>query len=151
MRFKGSLALVLTISLLAMSSLASACDLSCSFQRILPACQSATAQTQDQQNEVMPGMDMSHQSHQDVAEAQSNSQAGTVFLNDVSCSHEKCSQSSVSVSTVGTYHGQVKSTHAVAVSLIQIPAKLLRNSYTNSETSPHELPAISPLSIYLRI
>ena len=148
MRFKGLSAAVLTISLLVMSSLASACDLSCSLQRLHSGCQSGTVQTEDQQNEVMPaGMDMSQNNHTDLAEAQSDSHAAP---SDVSCTHEKCSRTSVSLSATGADHSQFKS-HAVPVDTIQLPVNLLRASYTRSETSPRKLTAISPLSIHLRI
>ena len=92
------------------------------------------------------GMDMSAKGNRVLAEAQSNSQA-EVVLNTVSCTHEKCSQASVSVSAVGTD----QSAHAVAARVIQIPVKPLRASYVNSAISPRKLTAISSLSIHLRI
>lgn len=152
MRFRGLLATVLTISLLALSSWASACDLSCSLQSFHPACQSATAQTEDQETGVMSvGMDMSQESRTDLAEASSDSQVGMVLLKDVSCTHEVCGQASISASAVGTDHGQFKSTHGAAVSAIQLSVNLLRPSYMKTEASPPNISAISPISINLRI
>jgi len=153
MRLKGSLAAVLTIFLLAMSSWGSACDLSCSLQTLHSfGCQSASGLAEHQQTETMPaGMDMSQQSHTDLAEAQSDSQAGIVLLHDGSCTHEKCSQASVSVSAVRSDHGQFKRADVTAVSVIQPRVSLLLASYIKTETSPPDTPAISPVSIHLRI
>jgi hypothetical protein len=153
MRFKGSLATVLTTFLLAMSPWGSACDLSCSLQTLRSlGCQSAGSYADHQETETMPaGMDMSQQSHAGLAEAHSDSQSGTVLLNDTSCMHEKCSQASVSVSAVRSDHGQFKRADVTAVSAIRPHVNLLLPSCIRSETSPPNIAAISPISIHLRI
>ena len=94
---------------------------------------------------------MSQQGHTDLAEAQSDSDAGMVFLNNVSCTHEKCGQASVSVSAVGTDHGQAKTTHAVAANVIHLPMNLLLRADLKGGASPPEVAATSPTSIHLEL
>lgn len=152
MRFKSSLAAVLTFSLLAMSSLASVCGLSCSFQSFHPACQSATDQKEDPQAGTMPpGMDMSQRSHSGLAEAQADSLPSMVLLNHVSCTHEKCSQTSLSISAAGTDHAKVRTIHSAAINVVHLPVNLFLRADLNSGASPPNLAAISPVFIHLRI
>jgi len=92
---------------------------------------------------------MSQQTHIDLDEAQSDAHTGMVVLNGVSCTHQKCSQASVSA--VGTDHGQFKITHAVAVGVMPLRVNLLSRSYIKTKASPSNLAAISPISIHLRI
>jgi hypothetical protein len=99
----------------------------------------------------MPGMDMGQQTHTDLTKAQADAHAGMVLLHGVSCAHQKCSQSSVSVSAVGADHGQFKTGHAVVVSVMPPRLNLLRPFHINTGASPSKRAAISPISTHLRI
>ena len=151
MRFQGQLSGLLAASLLAMSSWASACDLSCSFERLHSGCP-ANSPTEDQQAGIMSaGMNMEQENPAAIAEAEEAPQTGMILLMDVSCTHELCGRPLVSASIVGTDHREFKNAHIPAVSAMQPHLRLLESSYHRTEASPPKIAAMSPISINLRI
>lgn len=151
MRFRGQLSLLLAASLLAMSSWASACDLSCSLQKLHSGCPT-NAPAEEKPAGIMPaGMSMGLENPKAITEGDLAPQAAMILLMDVSCTHERCSRTSISASAVSTDHGEFQSARMPAVSVTPLLPRLLQGFSIRTEASPPKIAAISPVSIHLRI
>jgi hypothetical protein len=148
MHFKSLLSGLLAASLLAMSSWASACDLSCSLQRVHCGCP-LTAPAEGQPAEIMSaGMNMSRKNPKAAAEVESTSQARSILVMDASCRHELCSEPADSATVIGGDHRGFSSARKPAISLT---LRLPQSFHIGTEASPPEVAAISLLFINLRI
>jgi hypothetical protein len=150
MRLKGPLSGLLVASLLAMSSWASACDLSCSLQTLHSGCMS-NFPTDRQAGIMSAGMNMDQENSTAIAEAEPNPQVAMIPLMDVPCAHEMCGRVSVSTSAVSTDHRAFKSAHMPAVSMTHPLVRLLHSFRNRAQASPPKFAAIRPISTNLRI
>lgn len=151
MRFESQMSGLLATALLAMTSWASACDLSCSLQRLHSGCL-LNASTEGQEAGSMSAeMNMGQENPAATVEADSTRHLGMILLMDVSCGHELCGRSSVAASAVGSDHRELNSSHMPAVSTMHPPLRLLKSLSIRTEASPPKIAAISSISTNLRI
>ena len=142
MDVRRSLAVLITVFLLAMSSWASACDLSCSLAKFHSGCQTQGASSQEELTaETMPAdMPMG----QDMKTAQEHDYQ--VHLDTKLCMHEPCSLISTPASPPQADHSQLNSLHWIAIS-ISSPVNLwIGFHWIRVGASPPKLPA-TPLHV----
>ena len=145
MRLKTFLSALLVASLLAMSSVGSACDLACSLPKVHSCC-AATTTT------VTPaGMSVSQENQAGDFTANTTSHPGMAFLLDEPRSAELCSPSAVSFAVFGVSPSDLKSVDAPAVSLPGSPPHLVRYFYPGTDTALARISAIRSALFNLRI
>jgi hypothetical protein len=152
---RSSLAAVLSILLLSMSSWTPACDLSCSLQPVHSECHAAKANRADEHKaEPTPpklAMPQGHCAH--MSKPESDIRTGIEHLLAVSsCAHEPCSQTSTSASAMsGIDRTQVKKGHSVVVSTVYLAESSTHLRRIQGEAPHTAIRTIDPLSVILRI
>jgi hypothetical protein len=145
-------ATLLVLFLSTMTCWASACDLSCAFQRFHAACAAdqgiapqpsvAVASDPPMANINMPGSSTSTQVQT----------GGSIHLHENSCTHSPCNETSVSAVSKSATHHFVRALHSLgfvvpaAAVVVQLPV-----NWRASELQPPKLSPVDPLSVSLRI
>jgi hypothetical protein len=144
------------ILMVAMTSWASACDLSCSLQQFHSLCKLGTTAAGEQAG-ASPSSDMAMDANMDMSGessliAELGSENGPVHLHANSCTHNPCNETSVSATAKsGTERPQV---HALQLFAFQTPpGAAIRSEVTPAapERASPKLRLFDPLSITLRI
>lgn len=160
MRIQNLLAGLLSALLLAMSSWASACDLSCSLQQLHSSCQTQSAASSRERtaesasSNAGMGYDMAmppeHSDHMTMAE--SDAKAAMVHLVATACTHRACDQG-LSLASVrdGKDRTQLQSVQSVAVDTAHVPILSLGIRGIEPQEGPPPLGPVNPLFVSLRI
>jgi hypothetical protein len=146
-------ALVLAIPLLAMTSWASACDLSCSLERSHSDCKldgAAVSRDQSQASADMamdPSMDMS-----DAASLAASDSNGLVHLHANTCTHNPCNETSASaISKSAAQHPLPTLLQATAFDAPFIVTLSHESPGASDKQKPPTLQPFDPLSVSLRL
>ena len=143
---RRSFAATVILCLIAMTSWASACDLSCSLERSHSVCKldaaaTSSAVTASSDVEMDPNMVM----------PEMPSDTGLVHLHADSCTHSPCNQTSLLAISKSAIQHPV---HALPTICFERPigsATVAQASWTDPQRHPPELRPFDPLSVTLRI
>jgi hypothetical protein len=141
-------AAVLVILLLAMTSWASACDLSCSLERVHSGCK--LSGTSASSEPTASDMDMANMDMHDDGSVTAQPENGLVHLHANSCTHSPCNETSVSAISKSAQH-PVPALQLIAFERLSIAELSWQPSWPQHKVEPPSLQPFDPLAINLRI
>jgi hypothetical protein len=143
-------AVLIAISILAMTSWASACDLSCSLERFHSVCTLPGTHSGDQVAVESSDIDMANMD-MEMPEDSVNAQPenGLVHLHANSCTHNPCNETSVSAISKSAQH-PVRALKLITFERPTVAAITWQVTATLERESP-DLQPFDPLSVNLRL
>jgi hypothetical protein len=147
---RRSFAALLVILLLAMTSWASACDLSCSLERVHSICKlPGTAASVEG---TVPSSDMANMDMPDESSVTSQPESdGLVHQHINSCTHSPCNETSVSAISKSAAQHSVPALQLIVFERPTVAAITRQVTGASPEKEPPDLQPFDPLSVNLRI
>jgi hypothetical protein len=147
---RKAFAALLVTCLLAMTSWASACDLSCSLEQFHSACKLARTTSGKQVEAVSSDMDMANMNMADEVSMIAQPENGLVHLHSNSCTHNPCNETSVSAISKSALH-PVPALQSIAFERPTVAPITWQVTGIAPEREPPNPQPFDPLSVNLRI
>lgn len=144
-------AALLVTCLLAMTSWASACDLSCSLERSHSICKLSGASASSEPV-TASDMDMANMDMHDDGSLTAQPENGLIHLHANSCTHNPCNETSVSaISKSATQHPVSALLQAIAFDVPSVVAVSYHSPSFSATQTPLTLQPFDPLTVSLRL